>query len=165
MNPDISMISNPFTGLLRLMSNSDVGVSSPLVLNRNLNIEDSSRYFPTFKLLLKKFFFGDKGIFKPNNPSLSFFFPDWIGGMFMLFKSDIYSNISGFDERFFLYYEDVDICIKVWQHGFKVAVDKNSYVVHDARRDSHLSPKFFLLHLQSMIKYFVKYPLGLKNIR
>ena len=43
---------------------------------------------------------------------------DWISGMFMLFESSLFRNIGGFDEQFFLYYEDVDICKRV--HSIKM---------------------------------------------
>lgn len=162
INPDISIASNPFNSLLMLMGNYQIGVCSPIVLSSNFEVEDSSRYFPTLKSLLRKFLFHDAGVFKSNNFNLSFFYPDWIGGMFMLFKADIYRNIFGFDERFFLYYEDVDICIRVWKSGFKVAIDRTSYIIHDARRDSHFKIKFFFLHMLSITKYFIKYGFNFK---
>ena len=56
--------------------------------------------------------------------------------MFMLVRSADYMAVGGFDEGFFLYYEDVDICARLWRSGRKVVICPEAIVVHDARRAS-----------------------------
>jgi GT2 family glycosyltransferase len=77
--------------------------------------------------------------------------------MFMLFSTEDYKAIGGFDEKFFLYYEDVDICIRLWKSGRSVMVDPDVQVVHDARRTSHKSWRFMRWHVASMIRFFWKH--------
>ena len=75
----------------------------------------------------------------------------------MLFRSEDFARLKGFDERFFLYYEDVDICIRVWQLSLRVAACPRVSVVHHARRDSRRSLRHLRWHLESMGRYFLKH--------
>jgi GT2 family glycosyltransferase len=51
---------------------------------------------------------------------------DWVAGCLMLFHTREFKSIGGFDEKFFLYYEDVDICAKTWAKQEKVLVCRDS---------------------------------------
>src|SRR5690606_29874744 len=88
---------------------------------------------------------------RADDPS---FFPEWVAGMFMLFRSDAYARLGGFDEKFFLYYEDVDICARIWRQGMKIIACPSATVTHDARRDSRKKLRYMYWHLKSMARYF-----------
>jgi GT2 family glycosyltransferase len=75
----------------------------------------------------------------------------------MLFRSEAFADVGGFDERFFLYYEDVDICARLWNAGWKVVLQPSVSVVHDARRSSHRDLRYASLHARSMMLYFSKH--------
>jgi N-acetylglucosaminyl-diphospho-decaprenol L-rhamnosyltransferase len=75
--------------------------------------------------------------------------------MFMLFKADAYRNLGGFDERYYMYYEDVDICTRAWSTGLSVLACNTIKVVHDAQRASHQNPQHLIWHLRSMARYLV----------
>jgi hypothetical protein len=87
----------------------------------------------------------------------SVFYPEWVAGMFMMFRNSAYKKLNGFDEHFFLYYEDVDICVRAWKVGLKVLACPSVSVVHDARRESRRNIRYLWWHLTSMIRYFVKH--------
>ncbi len=153
MNPDIRLNNNPFQALLAyLQDSSAVGVVAPLVLDTNGAIEDSARRFPTPLKIFCKAFGRCKGsdYFVKNNP----IFPDWVGGMFMLFPREVFKKLGGFDQRYFLYYEDVDLCARLRLKGYEVAVCPDAKVVHLARRSSHHSFKYLKWHLMSMMRFF-----------
>ena len=156
LNPDIEFKNNPFPNLISQIEMNNLSLIAPMIKDINNNIEDSYRKFPTLFDLLLKFFFNYKGIYKSKN-KLKNIFPDWIAGMFMLFDSSVFKKIKGFDSNFFLYYEDVDICIRLKKLKLKIMVDKNSYVIHDARRQSRKNIKFFLFHVKSLMLYLKKY--------
>jgi N-acetylglucosaminyl-diphospho-decaprenol L-rhamnosyltransferase len=78
--------------------------------------------------------------------------PDWIPGLFMLFRSTAFAQISGFDERFFMYGEDFDICARTQLAGWQVQVGENLLAIHDARRASHNSIRHFYWHAISLLK-------------
>ena len=164
LNPDIELRCNPFPGVVRLLERTDIGLAAPLVQAPDGAIEDSARYFPTLYSLGRKILLGEEGRYVTKGGE-RVFYPDWVAGMFMLFRSSVFRRLGGFDEEFFLYYEDVDICARVWQHGMKVALCTECAVVHDARRDSRHSLRHLQWHARSALRYFWKYRGGLSRPR
>ena len=154
MNPDIRLTSNPFPKLLQSIGNPSVGVVGPLVYNSAGTIEDSARHFPTPLGILARKLERNKttDYMMIGNKSLN---PDWIAGMFMLFRREIYETIGGFDERYFMYLEDADLCARIWSSGKKVVLNPNVSIIHDAQRHSSKSFKYFKWHLMSMMRFFI----------
>ena len=152
MNPDIRLNEDPFPALLSCLQNSSVGVVAPVVLGEEGEIEDSARYFPTpFKILCKAFGKCKGSDYVVKNEPI---FPDWVGGMFMLFPSELFKQFNGFDQKFFLYYEDVDLCARLRLLGYEVALCPAARVVHQARRSSHQDFKYLRWHMASMLRFF-----------
>jgi GT2 family glycosyltransferase len=156
LNPDVSLLGNPFPQLVAVMEGSGAGICAPRVVSSKGNIEDSVRYFPTPVGLMAKAFHLSSGQVQFDAVS-DVFCPDWVAGMFMLFHRKAYADLGGFDEGFFLYYEDVDICIRAWRKGMKIVVCPSVAVVHDAQRDSHRSLRHLRWHLASIVRYFWKH--------
>lgn len=156
MNPDIRFSDDPFPVLLSCLQDSSVGVAAPIVVGEGGEMEDSARRFPTpFKILCKAFGGCKESDYVVKNEPV---FPDWVGGMFMLFPRDIFKRLDGFDQRFFLYYEDVDLCARLRLIGYAVAVCPAARVVHHAHRSSHRSIKYLKWHLTSMLRFFFSLP-------
>ena len=153
VNPDVRLSSDPFGALLACLSDSSVGVAAPVVLGKNGDVEDSARRFPSPLRILCKVFGGCGGpdYALDNGP----IYPDWVGGMFMLFPRGIFERLGGFDERYFLYYEDVDICGRLRLLGHEVAVCPQAKVTHHAQRSSHGSFRYLRWHLRSMARFFL----------
>ncbi len=151
LNPDIRLTMNPFPALLELARLSDVGVVAPRVVNTFGQKEDSERRFPTPWELMKKIAGGKSAVWSDAQPVSS---PDWIAGMFMLFPRSVFEELHGFDERYFLYYEDVDLCARLALAGYKRLVCSDVTVVHDARRSSHGNLRYAAMHLKSIIRFF-----------
>ena len=61
-------------------------------------------------------------------------YPDWVGGMCMVIRSKDFMELGGFDERYFMYGEDVDICLRAWSKSKTVAIDTDNHVIHEAQR-------------------------------
>ncbi|MGB7875135.1 MAG: hypothetical protein WBL25_12185, partial [Anaerolineales bacterium] len=80
--------------------------------------------------------------------------PDWIAGIFMLMESDTYRKIKGFNEKYRLYFEDVDFCARAQLADLKLVVDTNVHVRHDAHRASRKKFIYLLWHIQSAIQFF-----------
>lgn len=157
LNPDIELIANPFPQLLALFeSDESVALTAPMVRSLDGAQEDSVRHFPTVTSLLRKALSGADGRYSVS-PGQASFSPEWVAGMFMLFSSRNFVRLGGFDERFFLYYEDVDICVRAWNAGMRVLVCPSVFVIHDARRDSHRSLRHLRWHLTSMARYFFRH--------
>jgi GT2 family glycosyltransferase len=155
LNPDIRLREDPFKRLLAELEEHSAGLIAPKVINSLGSIEDSVRTFPTPLSILKKLLF--KKFSADYATDKIIVNPDWVGGMFMLFRSDAFRQIGGFDERYFLYYEDVDISRTLHQNGKNIIYTPNTAVIHEARRTSHKSIRYLLLHLSSMLRFFIKW--------
>lgn len=152
LNPDIEFIENPFPALLNYLETENIALMAPVIISSEGKIEDSARKFPTAISIMKKIFFSYSGrwpldLNKPLN------YPDWVAGMFMLFPSSAYKQIGGFDENFFLYYEDVDICVRLRKQGHQIALCTQVKVIHNAQRASRKNVKFLYWHLKSLFRY------------
>lgn len=84
--------------------------------------------------------------------------PDWIPGLFMLFRSEAYRQVGGFDERFFMYGEDFDICARTRLAGWKLQVAEDLMALHDARRASRTSLRHLYWHVTSLLKVWLSRP-------
>lgn len=156
MNPDIELSTNPFQNLLSVLDDSAVGLVAPLVVDGNGNPEDSMRFFLSPWSLLKRVARVSRGGYVVNVGEADFC-PDWVAGMFMLFRASAYESIEGFDERYFMYCEDADICTRLWKAGYKVVGCLSTSVIHRAHRASHRSLRHLMWHLRSMARYFQRH--------
>jgi GT2 family glycosyltransferase len=151
VNPDVRFESDPLPSLSKTLEDKRVGVVGPLVRNSNGTLEDSARVFPTRTSLLLRAFQRRVGTAYPIDQGP---LPvDWIAGMFMLFRRETYEAVRGFDEAYFLYYEDVDICWRLHAKGYSVVYDPWAEIIHDAQRASRGNLRLAAHHLASIFRY------------
>jgi len=154
INPDVRIKEDVFSVLANnLQLNPEIGVIAPLVKNYSGEIEDSCRDIPTPWRIVKKFF-GVREVNKCLNNQVSFE-SDWAAGMFLGFRSEVYDLLEGFDTRYFLYYEDVELCSRVWLKNYIVLINPVVSIIHDGQRESHRNIKYFQWHLKSMGRFFL----------
>ena len=153
MNPDVRVPSDPFPVLLSSFRMRNVALAAPAVVNPEGKLESTGRAFPTVWGLLVKAASGfDGGVaFRLGESPVR---PDWVAGMLLLLRSDAFAAVGGFDEKFHLYYEDVDLCARLRNAGYDLVLCPAATVVHAARRSSHRQPRYMAWHLQSMLRYF-----------
>jgi N-acetylglucosaminyl-diphospho-decaprenol L-rhamnosyltransferase len=154
INPDVTFIEDIFPALIDHLEGGGVDVVAPLVVDRQAIPQDSFRDLPTPLNLLKRRL-GKRREVSPLFDSGAIVYPDWIAGIFLLMRAETYHHLGGFDERFYLYFEDVDFCCRARLAGLTLAVDTNCKVVHAARRASRTHLKPFLWHFSSAIRFFV----------
>lgn len=156
LNPDIELIGNPFPVLCAQLKTSRAGLCAPLILGADGAVEDSVRPFITpWRMLLRKLgVAGRRATLKIGGPP---FCPDWVAGMFMLFRADTYRRVNGFDESYFMYCEDTDICTRLWQAGKRVVVCPDVQVIHHAQRASRRDLRHLSWHVASMLRYIGRY--------
>lgn len=154
MNPDIRFSNDPFPSLLWCLTSTKAGVAGPHVLAPDGSDEDSARRFPSPLRIVCKALGGCKGGDYAMEEGCSQLYPDWIAGMFMLFPREVFEAAGGFDTRYFLYYEDVDLCARLRLMGWQIVICTGSSVVHHARRSSHRNLKYLRLHAVSMLRFF-----------
>lgn len=152
LNPDIRLLADPIPTLSKQLDQK-IGIVAPIVMSSAGTAEDSARNFPTpLRVLCKAFGGCQGGDYKIGSAPI---YPDWLGGMFMMLRCETFRELGGFDPKFFLYYEDVDLCARTWLSGYKVMLCPSVSVIHDARRDSHRKLKYLKWHLISMLKFFI----------
>jgi N-acetylglucosaminyl-diphospho-decaprenol L-rhamnosyltransferase len=81
--------------------------------------------------------------------------PAWVAGMFMLVRSEVFATLGGFDERFFMYCEDFDLCARLRLAGWRLQIAHDITVTHDAQRASNSSMRPFLWHMASFLKLWM----------
>jgi len=156
-NPDIRLPADPFGPLAATLSARRSGAVAPLVLSEQGSVEDSARRYPTLASLVRKAFTkGAKPDYANDQGAIEV---DWVAGMFMLFATEAYRAVGGFDERYFLYYEDVDLCRRLRSRGYGIVYEPAVSVVHDARRASRKDPRLMRIHAASALRYLLRrYP-------
>jgi GT2 family glycosyltransferase len=155
VNPDIRLLSDPFPELLACLHDPARGVVAPVVRNPAGALEDSARHFPTPWSLLRRAFHGPRPEYPIGAAAIRV---DWVAGMFMLFRRNVFAAVHGFDPGYFLYYEDVDLCARLALSGLETWICPGAQVVHEARRSSHRDLRYLRWHLASMTRFFAKTP-------
>ena len=153
LNPDIRLAANPFPALLEELQRDRTGVVAPRIVDPSGRTEDSARRFPTLRILVAKALGRASALDYEIGPAP--FSPDWVAGMFMLFTHDAFRAVGGFDERYFLYYEDVDICARLRAADYAVRLVPAVSAVHHARRASRSDWRHRAWHLQSVLRYLL----------
>lgn len=154
LNPDIELSENPFPQLLATIEAQQASLVAPRIISLSGQPEDSIRHFPTISSLFRKLLHGNEGRHPESASDQQITLnPDWVAGMFMLFRSSDFAVIKGFDERYFLYYEDVDICARLHKANKIIVADLNATAIHHAQRASHKNLRHMRWHLTSMIRY------------
>ena len=141
LNPDIRFDGDVLTPLLAQAAPTS-GLLTPRILEPGKSEPEQHRATITPREILTR---RKAGYARPQVPA-------WIPGLFMLFRSEAYAGISGFDERFFMYGEDFDICARIQLAGWQLQVGEDLVARHDAQRASHAKVKHLYWHVSSLLK-------------
>ena len=141
LNPDTIIEEDTLKKLVNYIETNDkIGMVGPKILNADGSLQLScKRSFPTIKSAIPKILGLDK-LF-PNSKwfgryNLTFLDPDKnhvvdaISGSCMLIRNKVFKKIGGFDEKFFMFGEDIDICLRVWKANFEVHYFPETKIIH-----------------------------------
>ena len=158
LNPDVVIQNNLIKNVLAQMINNKISIISPVAVSKSGEYLDNARKFPKFSTPFLRLF-SQKTETDYNLEANKLYSVDWISGMFIMINSSVFSSLDGFDKRFFLYYDDVDICRRAKAQGYTVYLTTSYTVIHEGNRLSKKSLKYFLIHLSSLFKYHLKHGL------
>jgi hypothetical protein len=166
LNPDVGFEYKIFNNLINVLeADRETMMIAPKILFPDRSFQNSCRRFPTIKELIARrvsflqlFFkstikageYADKNLSEP-------FYADYLTGCFQLYKTEDFVKIKGFDERYFLYMEDVDICRKIDAAGKKKMYYPHEEIVHVLKKGSNKNIRLFFRHFASALKYFNKW--------
>lgn len=168
VNPDISLENqDQVVKMINYMdANSGVGMLSPLIVNSDLSIQYLCKTNPTvfdmlirrisskmFKKRQNKYVLKDTGYNKVMRI-------EYASGCFMVFRTEVFQKIKGFDRNFFMYLEDADITRRVNEIAEAIFFP-NARVIHAWERGGHNSLKLTIVTIKSMIFYFKRWGLKL----
>jgi len=170
LNPDTEVYPKAIKILYDYLdSHSDVYIVGPKLLNPDKTLQPSCSLFPKiYTPILRRTFLGDyfkssrDGFMMTDFDHEEIREVDWLMGSCLLVRSD---GWEGFDERFFMYFEDIDVCRRAWRFKKKVVYHPQAIVIHDHARSSAKNPwyiapftdKLTQEHIKSWIKYFWKW--------
>jgi len=173
LNADITVEQDTLQKLIdHIEKHKDIGILAPKLVYHNGEIQPSCRRnFSIFDLFIKRTFL--KKIWPFSNRYKKYIMKDYshkdtqevdlITGAFMLLPKHVFDKIGGFDERYFLFMEDFDLCKKVKKAGYKVVYYPSASAIHYHKRLSEgsfiklLFNKVSWMHLNSAIKYHLKW--------
>lgn len=174
LNSDVKFLEDGLEKIIDYLdSHPDVGSLGPMVLNNDGTTQMSCRRFPSIMETIAHGFLGDVW---PNNPFTTSYqmkdIPreepcpaDWVSGAAMLLRRDAVEKVGGFDEAYFMYVEDVDLCWQMKQAGFAVIYHPDFRLVHHIGRASRQeSLRMLYHHHRSMYIFFRKRHRGLKGL-
>ena len=144
LNPDVDFDSDPFTDLLFKLGQPSAGCAFPVQLDEAGQVQDYARKLPSPVALFKRYFGARTGVSECKHP-------DWVNGAFMLFPARVFNQIKGFDEKYFMYCEDVDICLRLQLAGFKLS-QSTATVVHAAQRNTRANLRHLIWHVTSLLR-------------
>ena len=105
--------------------NSKIGIISPKLLNgERINQFDAYGEFPTLIKTISEKIIKQKA--NTGEPSSA----DWVSGAALVIRKNLFDTLEGFDEKFFMYFEDIDLCKRVKESGYGVNVFPKVEVIH-----------------------------------
>jgi len=165
LNPDVYFEKGTIEKLYDFMENSpDIGLVMPKILYPDGSIQYLCKLLPTpMDLIRRRFFPASKYLDRRNFLyELKFTSYDkimdvpYLSGCFMFIRTEALSRAGLFDERFFLYLEDVDLSRRIHKHYRTVYYPEVS-VFHQHEKGSYKNSKLLIYHLLSAIRYFNKW--------
>ena len=170
LNPDIIAGEKfSFSPLFEYMNeHKKTGLLGCKLINTDGTIQTSCRKFPDIITVMFKrikifqiFPYAKKRVeayIKPLSNYEEITSVDWLLGAFLFTKREIIDDVGMFDERFYMYFEDVDFCRRVHRKGYDVCYYPFIEVIHHHKRDSAKGlNRLLLIHIWSGIKYFWKW--------
>ncbi|MDD4287519.1 MAG: glycosyltransferase family 2 protein [Candidatus Peribacteraceae bacterium] len=171
INPDNELEPTGVERMVQMFrADPSIGILAPKLAYPDGRVRESARAFPTlFDVLIKRTFLQHifrqrlRHYLQTDVPDAPVRDTDWVVGACLFFRKDFFDQLQGFDERFFLFFEDMDLCRRTHLKGKRV-VFASSIVARDRRQRLSGGGFFSLLlrrtgriHIASALKYFWKW--------
>ncbi len=174
LNPDIIVEGNAIATLYqKLHASKDIAIVAPKLLNFDRSLQYSIAKFPKFftplyrRTLFGRLSFGKKELQRFEMKDVDHDREqdvDWAIGAALMMKRDIVMALGCMDSRYFLYFEDVDLCRRAWEAGYRVRYIPEAIMLHEHKRLSadqsglkSIVNRVTRIHIYSWIQYFFKF--------
>ena len=162
INADVYFEKNTIEKIINYMrKNTDIGQIGPKIYEPNGKVSKSCRLLPTPLNLIFRRFFPIKSVIEKMDYNYEMKWYDYqsvievpiLSGCFIFVRTDVLKDIGGFDERYFMYMEDYDLCRRIGKK-YKTVFYPEVKIIHEHGKASYKSRKMMMLHINSAIKYF-----------
>jgi GT2 family glycosyltransferase len=172
LNPDTQLLDNSLSSMYELMEgNPQIGALGPRLLNRDRSTQASCREFPDFSILIWEFtglsrlfprskIFGKwrMGYFDFDQPREV----DQPMGSCLVFRKETLEQVGSFDENFSMFFNDVDLCYRIKNAGWKIYFHPDARVIHHKGASTRkVKRKMIWLSHLAFCKFFEKHRKGL----
>lgn len=175
LNADIINNDNAVQKMIAYMEeNKDIGILAPRLLSFNNDIQFSCfKFYTPWVIICRRTMMGKT---KWGEKILEDFLMkdwdrktmrdvDWVQGSAMMTRKEILDKVGLMDERFFMYFEDVDWCRRFWENGYRVTFYPEAAMYHYHGQASAVKKgifssiynRYIWVHIISALKYFFKY--------
>lgn len=163
VNPDIIFFEDAFSKIMNWMDeNKEVGMVIPNIVDDKMTRQHVYREELTiFDMFIRMFC---KGLFKNRQEKHTMQDKDYSRpfqvpfgqGSFLVIRTELFKKLNGFDDKYFMYLEDADLCKRLNQISCLMYYP-GANVIHKWEKGSHKNRKLFMYHLNSMGYYFKKW--------
>lgn len=175
LNPDTRVSENAIVELAEILEkNPDVGITGPLLVGDGGTIENEhcgAKKTP-FSIIKAKIVRRKFSRFSEATKV------EWLSGGAMMVRKDLFSELGGFDENYFMYYEDVDFCLRARGRNVRVIVNPRAKVFHsggksykdskEKKKHYYVSQVYYLRKnfgiLPALLVKIMRFPLYFKNV-
>lgn len=168
LNPDTIVHPNSLDALVKFMEhNEQVGACGPKLLNEDGAIQASVRRFPTFRgALYRHTAFRLSGVFQGQYKKLrmtDFGYDrqsdvDQLSGAALMARRSVINEVGAMDERFFMYYEEVDLCYRIKQASWRIVFTPKAVITHlGGQSATKIHVRTRMMKLASLLRFFRKH--------
>ena len=173
LNPDTYFESNHMDVIRKMFTHSPkMGVAGLKLVNPDGSLQYSARRFYSLPdILARRTMLGRLGPLRRLERShlltrkwgqaskTPFFEADWVMGTGFVIRRSAFEQVGRMDEGYFLYFEEVDLCARMWIEGWQVVAVPEVALVHDHQRSSAagITSRAGKTHLRSMARFFAKF--------
>lgn len=170
LNPDVVVHDGAVDAMVGYLdTRADVGIVGPQILRPDGSVYPSQRAFPNLWLA------GVHALLEPlwaNNPATRRYRSaradgsvEWVSGACFLVRRDVFEAVGGFDERYFMFAEDMALCWQIRAHGFEVGATSDAQVTHiEGLSRQRVSRAMLLAHHRSALRFEWQTASGVRRV-
>ena len=163
INPDIELLEGTLEALLQgINTHKKAHIVCPVLYTASGTLLESTYKYPTIIDKMRRKLLNIYPILEEITEDRVV---DWAQGSMLFMRKDDYINTyNGFDERYFMFFEDTDLCKRVAKNGYEVWQIADSKALHSEKRVSRngsfikdIRDKLFWVHIKSALQYYIKW--------
>lgn len=156
LNPDVLIEAKKIFFLFETMKKNDINFATINLFNDEdkLIFDNSIRNFPNLLDFMSSFLGLKNNTIIDKKNITEIIKINWAAGSFLAFEANIYEAVNGFDKKYFMYCEDIDICMRLYKKNISLYYIPFITGVHFAQHNNKkIFSKHFIWHVKSVFKY------------